>query len=99
MKRRVNLKSYELRKLKSNSDEPAAAVIRRVRALSGFTGRKGLRRRYIASKLKSSCLTGKRVLIRIYLRLGEVTGTCSGAVKCVDIARNTNGVGKLLAKI
>ena len=65
MKRRVNLKSYELRKLKSNSDEPAAAVIRRVRALSGFTGRKGLRRRFIKSKLKSPRLTGKPVLILI----------------------------------
>ena len=32
------------------------------------------------------------------LSFGEVAGTCSGAVKCVDIARNTDGVGRQLAK-
>jgi hypothetical protein len=77
---------------------PAAAVIRRVQALSGFTGRKGLRRRLFKSMLKSLGLTGKRVLILEGLSLGGVAGTCSGAVKCVDIARNTNGVGRLLVK-
>ena len=73
-------------------------MIRRVRALSGFTGRKGLRRRFVKSKLKSSRSTGNRVLGLADLRFTEVTGTCSGAVKCVEIARNTKGVGRLLGK-
>jgi len=73
-------------------------VIRRVRALSGFTGRKGLRRRSIKSLFKSLGLTGNRVLILMDLSLGGVAGTCSGAVKCVEIARNTDGVGRLLVK-
>ena len=38
------------------------------------------------------------VLILGYLSLGGVAGTCSGAVKCVDIARNTDSVGRLLVK-
>ena len=74
-------------------------MIRRVQALSGFTGRKGLRRRFGKSKLKFSCSTRDRVLILLNLSIGEVAGTCSGAVKCVDIARNTDGVGRLLGEI
>jgi len=32
-------------------------------------------------------------------RFGEVTGTPGGAVKCVDIRRNTGGESELLAEI
>ena len=31
-----------------------------------------------------------------FLRLGEVSGICGVAVKCVDITRNTDGEGILL---
>ncbi len=71
-------------------------MIRRVQALSGFTGRKGLRRRFIKSKFKYFSLTGNRVLKLIDLSIRGVARTCSGAVKCVEIARNTNGVGRQL---
>ena len=71
---------------------------RRVQALSGFTGRKGLRRRPIASCLKSLRSTEETGKRWVGLSLGGVAGTCSEAVKCVDIARNTNGVGRLLVK-
>ena len=37
-------------------------------------------------------------MILLNLSIGEVAGTCSGAVKCVDIARNTDSVGRLLVK-
>jgi hypothetical protein len=67
---------------------PAAAVIRRVQALSGVTGRKELRR-----------WTSKRYRLLFELlvsRMVEVTGISSVGVKSVDIRRNTNGVGRLL---
>jgi len=41
-------------------------VIRRVQALSGFTGRKGLRRRYVKSMFKYFCSTEERALILAY---------------------------------
>ena len=42
---------------------PAAAVIRRVQALFGVTGRKEFCRRFCKSKVKSSSSTGKLPLI------------------------------------
>ena len=73
---------------------PAAAVIRRAQALSGFTGRKELRRRLSKRGIKSDGLT-----IQLYreldnLSLEEVAGISGGGVKSVDIRRNTDGVGR-----
>ena len=76
---------------------PAAAVIRRVRALSGITGRKGLLRWFIKSYLKYRGLTSDLGLILVDLRDREGDGIAGGAVKCVDISKNTKGVGNLLA--
>jgi hypothetical protein len=75
---------------------PEASVIRRVQALSGFIGRKGLRRRIRAFCLKAHGLT--MVLGKIWriLMVGEGVGTDSVAVKCVDIIGNTKGVGRHL---
>ena len=75
---------------------PAAAVIRRIRALSGVTGRKELRRRYVKRVVKSSGSTIWLLLELANLRVVEVTGISSVGVKSVDIRRNTNGVGRLL---
>lgn len=75
---------------------PAVAVIRRMQALSGFIGRKESRRRFIASYLKGYGLTIVLSMIRIDLEISGRTGTFGGAVKCVDIERNTKSEGKFL---
>ena len=63
---------------------PAAAVIRTVRTLFGITGRRcrksGVKALGSTEELRSK-LPG--------LREAEVSGTNGGAVKCVDIIRNT----------
>ncbi len=74
---------------------PAAAVIRRQRALFGITGRKECMR---CSKfgVKSPGLTGR---VRRKLEcssVGEESGIPGVAVKCVDIRRNTCGVDGFL---
>lgn len=75
---------------------PAAAVIRRSQALSGVTGRKELRRRLNKWVMKSIGSTG-RLLSKLFdLRVSEVAGIPSVAVKCVDIRKNTDGVGRRL---
>ena len=48
------------------------------------------------SGVKSRGLTPKLRLKLSSLRLGEVSGIPSGAVKCVDIRKNTKGEGSLL---
>ena len=73
---------------------PAAAVIRRTQALSGFTGRKELRRwqgKLIVKACGSTILT---LLKLLSLRTREVAGIPSVGVKSVDIWRNTDGVGR-----
>ena len=75
---------------------PAAAVIRRSRALSGVTGRKELRRRLDQRVIKTIGSTGSLLFELSNSRISEVAGIPSGAVKCVDIRRNTDGVGRLL---
>jgi len=75
---------------------PEASVIRRVQALSGFTGRKVLRRRFDRFCLKYYGLTIDLGKISSDLMVGEGTGTDGGAVKCVDIIGNTKGVGRYL---
>ena len=74
---------------------PAAAVIRRERALSGFIGCKGCRRE---SKLvlKALGLTEELEPKLFFLSAGEESGIPSVAVKCVDIRRNTSGEGDFL---
>ena len=76
---------------------PAAAVIRRIQALSGITGRKELRRWHCKWSVKAC---GSTALLRSKLQslsVREVDGISSVGVKSVDIGRNTDGVGSLLA--
>ena len=73
---------------------PAAAVIRRSQALSGVTGRKELRRRLIKRAMKTIGSTDSLLFELMSSRVSEVTGISSVAVKCVDIRKNTNGVGR-----
>ncbi len=46
--------------------------------------------------MKSSSLTGEVPRILIVSRRVGASGTSGGAVKCVDIARNSDGEGKVL---
>ena len=78
---------------------PEASVIRRVQALSGFIGRKGLRRRFDRFYFKFYSLTIVSGKISSDLMVGEGAGTDGVAVKCVDIIGNTKGVGRHLANI
>ena len=75
---------------------PAAAVIRRGRALSGMTGRKGCVGGLISWMCNTQGLT--RVLHPKLLDLstGEDSGIPSVAVECVDIRKNTRGEGDIL---
>ena len=73
---------------------PAAAVIRRIQALSGFTGRKELRRWQSKLVVKSCGSTILTLLKLLSLKMREVTGIPSVGVKSVDIWRNTDGVGR-----
>ena len=75
---------------------PAAAVIQRVQALSGFIGRKAFRRRFCKLDFKDHGLTGGRGLILQDLRILGAIGTVGVGVKSVDINRNVKGVGRLL---
>lgn len=75
---------------------PEASVIRGAQALSGFTGRKEMRRRPDKFYVKSSGLTGKVRRKLLGLSQLEKRGIPGGAVKCVDIRRNTNGEGTSL---
>ena len=75
---------------------PAAAVIRRIQALSGITGRKEMRRWFFKQNMKSQGSTLRLCFELINLRMVEVTGIPSVGVISVDIRRNTNGEGRLL---
>ena len=76
---------------------PEASVIRRVQALSGFIGRKELRRRSDRFYLKPYGSTIGLGKISSDLRKREGIGTDYVAVKCVDMIGNTKGVGRCLA--
>ena len=76
---------------------PAAAVIRKIRALSGITGRKELRRWHSKRAVKGPGSTGDTLFELLSLSMREVDGISSVGVKSVDIRRNTDGVGRLLA--
>ena len=75
---------------------PAAAVIRRVQALSGITGRKELRRLQVKFLFKYPGSTWGRAGKLTSLSIVEVPGIPSVGVKSVDIGRNTDGVGRVL---
>jgi hypothetical protein len=76
---------------------PAAAVIRKIQALSGITGRKELRRWQSKRNMKSCGSTISLCFELLSLSMREVDGISSVGVKSVDIRRNTDGVGSLLA--
>jgi hypothetical protein len=73
---------------------PAAAVIRKIQALFGITGRKELRRWSVKCVVKSCGSTISPLRKLADLRMREVTGISGVGVKSVDIGRNTNGVGR-----
>ena len=75
---------------------PAAAVIQRVQALSGFIGRKAFRRFFGKLSFKGHGLTGEREIILPGLKYGGVSGTDGVVVKYVDIIRNSEGEGRKL---
>ncbi len=77
---------------------PAAAVIQRSQALSGFIGRKAFRRRICKLFFKDHGSTGGREVILQVLIFGGVSGTDSVVVKYVDIIRNSKGEGRILTK-
>ena len=76
---------------------PAAAVIRRVQALSGITGRKELRRWHSKRVVKACGSTIHPLSKLLSLRMREVDGISDVGVISVDIRRNTDGVSSLLA--
>ncbi len=75
---------------------PAAAVIRRKQALSGFIGRKAGVGGLFKSDVKSPGLTGRVHRILLGQSAAEGDGIPGVVVKCVDIGRNTSGEGGLL---
>ncbi len=72
-------------------------MMRRVRTLPGFIGCKEMRRRLIKSYVKTHGSTVDPHLKLMRLRQRGVSGISGGAVKCVDIGRNTSGEGDSLA--
>ena len=64
---------------------PAAAVIRRVQALSGFIGFKGSVGGKIKSVVKAYSSTVELPLKLSFLNLDEVGGIYHVAVKCIDM--------------
>ena len=72
---------------------PAAAVIRRIRALSGFIGFKG---RIVKSVVKVCGSTVKLQLKLAVLSTVEVGGIRGVAVKCLDITKNSDCEGSSL---
>ncbi len=77
---------------------PAAAVIRRERALFGITGRKGCVGGQVSRVWKAPAQ-----LVVVHTKLsdlsaGEESGIPGVAVECVDIRKNTGGEGGSLAR-
>ena len=75
---------------------PEASVMRRVQTLSGFIGRKELRRLPDKFLFKSWDLILRLAKKLSGLMVWEGAGTDGVAVKCVDIIGNTKGVGRHL---
>ena len=68
-------------------------MIHRALALSGITGRKETRRRLCKLCVKDLYSIEKKHIILHKLRQEGERGIPGGAVKCVDIRRNTKGEG------
>jgi len=77
---------------------PAAAVIRRVQALFGITGRKARVGGFVKSAVKVHGLTMEVHLKLTDLSTGGGGGIPGVEVKFVDIGRNTGGEGDHLAR-
>ena len=75
---------------------PAAAVIQRSQALSGFIGRKAFRRRSEKLFFKDQGSTLGREVILADLIIDGASGTDGVVVKYVDIVRNSKGEGRKL---
>ena len=75
---------------------PAAAVKRRVQALSGITGCKGSAGGTDKLEVKTMGSTHELLSKLLALSSAEVGGIPGVAVECVDIGRNTSGEGDLL---
>jgi hypothetical protein len=78
---------------------PEASVMRRVQALSGIIGRKEYRRLSDKCAVKSVGSTYELLHILSGWRTLEDAGIFGGAVKCVDIEKNTKGEGRHLERI
>ena len=74
-------------------------MIHRVLALSGLTGRKEMRRRLGKLLVKSLYSMEKLQVILSKSRWEEERGIPGGAVKCVDIRRNTQCEGTSLVLV
>ncbi len=74
---------------------PAAAVIRRWQALSGFAGRKASAGGFLSLDVKAPGSTGEGHWKLGDLSAEEESGIPCVAVKCVDIWRNTSGEARL----
>ena len=72
---------------------PAAAVIRRMQALSGFIGRKARAGGHGQWRVESPGLPGRGRVIRRDLRQVEDRRTGGVGVKSVETVRNTSGEG------
>src|SRR5215471_13919045 len=75
---------------------PAAAVRRTVRTLFGITGLKGRVDGSAHRTLKAPGLTGEQAPRWPASSGGGGPGTAGGAVKCVEIGRNTDGESEVL---
>jgi hypothetical protein len=75
---------------------PAAAVIQRVRALFGITGRKARAGGSLSPLVKDRGSTPCQPGILEGWRQVEASGIPGVAVECVDIRKNTGGEGGLL---
>jgi hypothetical protein len=76
---------------------PAAAVIQRLQALSGFIGRKAFRRLFSMFKFKDRSLTACSVWKLLDLKYKKVAGTLQVGVKSVDMQRNAKSESRLLS--
>jgi len=75
---------------------PAAAVIHRLQALSGFTGRKASLGGFVSLLLKPLAQPGRNNEYGKTKRKKEVGGTHGVGVKSVDIVWNTESEGSQL---
>ncbi len=75
---------------------PAAAVIHKMRALSGIIGRKAFEGGKVSEILNPYGSTEVPYFKLLFLRYAEETGIPIGGVKSVDNGRNTKSEGRFL---